>query len=98
MVNSVSIVKAVSVISAVSAVNTVNAVSVVIVNVISVVSIITVINAIAATNSISISLALRLPTLPEVTKTDLTIMLAKVNIHNKHMFHVQMNIGENLSV
>lgn len=95
MVNSVSIVKAVNVISAVSAVNTV---SVVIVNVISIVSIITVINAIAATNSISISLALRLPTLPEVTKTDLAIMLAKVNIHNTHMFYVQMNIGEILSV
>ena len=98
MVNSVSIVKAVSVISAVSAVNTDNAVSVVIVNVISVVSIITIINDVAATNSISISLALRLSTLPEVTKTDLAIMLAKFDIHNEYMFHVQMNIGEILSV
>ena len=86
MVNSVSIVSVVSV------------VSVVIVNVISVVSIITIINDVAAINSISISLALRLSTLPEVTKTDLAIMLAKFNIHNEYMFYVQMNIGEILSV
>ena len=95
MVNSVSIV---SVVSIVSAVSVVSVISVVIVNVISVVSIITIINDVAATNSISISLALRLSTLPEVTKTDLAIMLAKFNIHNEYMFYVQMNIGEILSV
>ena len=98
MVNSVSIVSAVSTASAASVVSVVSVISVVIVNVISVVSIITIINDVAATNSISISLALRLSTLPEVTKTDLAIMLAKVNIHNEYMFHVQMNIGEILSV